>query len=84
MGQHRQSQSNDRQNTAKQKSGKQQQAESGNPSSHTSATRGPEQQQQDQGTARPPSGSDGTAPRAGSNRNADNPGHPVAVASGLT
>ena len=73
MGQHRQSQSNDRQNTARQKSGKQQHADSDNASSPTGAARGPEQQQQDQGTARSPRGSDGTAPRAASKRNADNP-----------
>ena len=73
MGQHRQSQSNDRQNTARQKSGKQQHAETDNAPSRTGPAHGPQQQQQDRGTARPPRGSDGTAPRAGSNRNADNP-----------
>ena len=73
MGQHRQSQSNDRQNTARQKSGKQQHAETDNAPSRTGAAHGPQQQQQDRGTARPPRGSDGTAPRAGSSRNADNP-----------
>jgi hypothetical protein len=73
MGQHRQSQSTDRQNTARQKSGKQQHPGSDNAASPTGAARGPEQQQQDQGTARSPRGSDGTAPRAGSKRNADNP-----------
>jgi hypothetical protein len=74
MGQHRQSQSNNRQNTARQKSSKQQHADSDTASSRTGAARGPQQQQQDQGAGRSPRGSgDGTAPRAGSNRNADNP-----------
>jgi hypothetical protein len=74
MGQHRQSQGNDRQNTARQKSGKQQHADSDNASSRTSAAHGPQQQQQDPGTGRAPRGSgDASAPRAGGNRNADNP-----------
>jgi hypothetical protein len=74
MGQHRQSQGNDRQNIARQKSRKQQHADSDNASSRTSAGHGPQQQQQDQGTGRSPRGSgDGSAPRAGGNRNADNP-----------
>jgi hypothetical protein len=74
MGQHRQSQGDDRQNTARQKSGKQQHADSDNASSRTSAGHGPQQQQQDQGAGRSPRGSgDGTAPRAESTRNSDNP-----------
>jgi hypothetical protein len=74
MGQHRQSQGNDRQNIARQKSRNQQHADSDNGSSRTSAGHGPQQQQQDQGTGRSPRGSgDGSAPRAGGNRNADNP-----------
>ena len=72
MGQHRQSQGNDRQNIARQKSGKQQHADSDNASSRTSAGHGP--QRQDQGTGCSPRGSsDGSAPGAGGKRNADNP-----------
>lgn len=74
MGQHRQSQGNDRQNAETQKSRKQQHADSDNASLRASAGHGPQQQQQDQGTGRSPRGSgDGSAPRAGGNRNADNP-----------
>jgi uncharacterized protein involved in copper resistance len=74
MGQHRQSQGNDRQNSARQKSGKQQHADSVNASSRASVAHGPKQQQQDPGTGRSPRGSgDGSAPRAGGKRNADNP-----------
>jgi hypothetical protein len=74
MGQHRQSQPNDRQNTARQKSGKQQHADSDNASSRAGAGHDPKQQQQDPGIGRSPGGSgDGSAPRAGGKRNADNP-----------
>ena len=74
MGKHRQSQDNDRQNSARQKSGKQQHGDSDNASSRAGVAHGPKQQQQDPGAGRSPRASgDGSAPRGGGKRNADNP-----------
>ena len=72
MVQHRQSQSNDEKNTGRKRNGKQQRADYHKTSS-SSAARNP-QQQQGQGAGSSQQGSaDGTTPRAGSNRGADNP-----------
>jgi hypothetical protein len=71
MGKHRLLHSNQK-HPAQQPSGKQQQADSDKTSSRPAARNA--QQQQNQGTGRSQLGSgDGAAPRAGSNRDADNP-----------
>ena len=72
MGKHRLSQNSDQKPAGAQQSGKQQHADSDKASSRPAARNA--QQQQNQGTGRSRQGSgDGAAPRAGSNRDADNP-----------
>jgi hypothetical protein len=72
MGQHRQSQSNDEKNTGGKRTGKQQSANNAKTASTASAPKPAQQQGQDARRSQPGS-SDGTSPRAGSNRDADNP-----------
>jgi hypothetical protein len=72
MGKHRQSQNKDQKHAGQQQSGKQQHADSDKASSRPAARNA--QQQQNQGTGCSQQGSgDGAAPRAVSNRDADNP-----------
>jgi hypothetical protein len=70
MGQHRQSKTD--QKIGQQQSGKQQRAESDKTSSRTGAASNPQQQTQGGGGSQQGS-ADGTAPRAGGNRDSDNP-----------
>ena len=72
MGKHRPSQNSDQKRASQQQRGKQQHADSDKASSRPAARDA--QQQQNEGTGRSQQGSgDGAAPRAVSNRGADNP-----------
>lgn len=72
MGTHRQSQNSDQKHAGQQQNGKQQHADSDKVSSRPAARDAQKQQNQGTGCSQQGSG-DGAAPRAGSNRDADNP-----------
>ncbi|MDQ6923190.1 MAG: hypothetical protein M3Z74_03390 [Pseudomonadota bacterium] len=72
MGKHRLSQKNDQKQAGQQRSGAQQHADSDKASSRPAARNAQQQQHQGTGCSQQGSG-DGAAPRAGSNRDADNP-----------
>lgn len=73
MGKHRLSQDNDQKRAGQQQSGKQQHADSDKTSSRPAARNAQQQQNQGSGRSQQLGSGDGATPRAGSNRDADNP-----------